>query len=98
MNDINDFHIMAMNDDRTNRGVYNLGTGKNVSILEIFETIAKVLGTDIKPEFKPSMEGEAQENLADITKSLALGWAPKTNLEDGMRGMVEYIKRNVLNK
>jgi nucleoside-diphosphate-sugar epimerase len=98
VDDLNDFHILAMKDDRTNGKVYNLGTGKNVSILEIYQTIAKIIGTDIKPDFRPNLEGEAQENLADITKAKALGWAPKTNMEEGMKGMVEHIKQHVVNK
>lgn len=96
VDDLNDFHILAMNDDRTNGGTYNLGTGKNVSILEIYQTIAKLIGTDIQPEFKPDLEGEAQENLADITKAKALGWQPKTSLEAGMQHSINYIKEKVL--
>ncbi|HYV33771.1 MAG TPA: GDP-mannose 4,6-dehydratase, partial [Candidatus Limnocylindria bacterium] len=98
VDDINDFHILAMNDDRTNGQVYNLGTGKNVSVLEIYQTAAKLIGTNIEPEFKPDQAGEAQENLADITKAKALGWAPKTSLEAGLSGSIEYIKQNVINK
>lgn len=96
VDDINDFHILAMEDDRTNGQVYNLGTGKNVSVLEIYETIKNILKVNIQPEFKPDQPGEAQENLADITKALALGWKPKTSLEQGMKASIEYIKEHVI--
>ena len=98
VDDINDFHILAMNDDRTNGQVYNLGTGKNVSILEIYQTVAKLISSDIKPDFQPDQVGEAQENLADISKALALGWKPKTSLDEGMKGSIDYIKQNVIDK
>lgn len=96
VDDINDFHLLAMNDDRINGHVYNLGTGKNVSIMEIFKIIKDLLGSNIEPEFRPNQQGEAQENLADITKALALGWRPKTSLEVGLKGSIGYIKEKVL--
>jgi UDP-glucose 4-epimerase len=96
VDDINDFHILAMHDDRTNGQVYNLGTGTNVSVLEIYETAAKLLSSNIQPEFKPDQVGEAQENLADVTKAKALGWEPKTSLEEGLQGSIDYIKEKVL--
>jgi len=96
VDDINDFHLLAMKDDRTNGQVYNLGTGTNVSILEIYQLIQKLLGTNIAPEHKPNQEGEAQENLADISKALALGWKPKTSLEDGLKISVDHIKKHVI--
>jgi UDP-glucose 4-epimerase len=97
VDDINDFHILAMNDDRTNGQVYNLGTGQNVSILEIYKLINKIIGVNIEPEFKANLEGEAQENLADVSKALALGWNPKTSLEIGLQISINYIKRYVIN-
>jgi nucleoside-diphosphate-sugar epimerase len=97
VDDINDFHILCINDDRTNGQVYNLGTGKNVSVKEIYDAVAKLIGTNIQPDFKPDQQGEAQENLADISKASALGWKPKTSLEEGLRGSIEYIRKNVVN-
>lgn len=97
IDDINDFHILAMNDDRTNGNTYNLGGGQNYSVLEIFNTVAKILGTNIEPEFKDDVEGEAQENLGDISKASALGWKPKTSLADGLNASINYIKEHVIN-
>ncbi len=96
VDDINDFHILAMHDDRTNGQVYNLGTGSNVSIMEIYQTIAGLLNTSLQPDLRPNQAGEAQENLADITKAKALGWAPKTSLKQGLQGSIDYIKEKVL--
>ncbi len=96
VDDINDFHLLAMKDDRTNGGVYNLGTGTNVSILEIYQAVAKLIGSNIQPDFRPNQQGEAQENLADISKAKALGWQPKTSLEQGLQGSIDYIKKHVI--
>jgi nucleoside-diphosphate-sugar epimerase len=85
-----------MKDDRTNGQTYNIGGGRNYSVLEIYDTIANILDSKIKPEFKPDVEGEAQENLGDISKAAALGWQPKTTLEAGLKKSIEYIKQNVI--
>lgn len=91
VDDINDFHIQCMSDVRTTGEVFNLGSGENYSINEIFATIAELLGTDITPEYKPDLPGEAFANLADISKAAALGWKPKTDLPSGLRDAVRYI-------
>jgi len=96
IDDINDFHILAMNDERVNGQTFNLGGGKNYSILEIYEMVSKILHTDIKPKFKSNLEGEAQENLGDISKARNLGWEPKTTLEDGLKNSIDYIKEKVI--
>ncbi len=96
VDDINDFHLLAINDDRTNGQIYNLGSGQNYSILEIYQTIKNLLQSPIEPQFKPDLPGEAQENLADISKAKALGWMPKTSLQEGMKISIDYIKKNVM--
>jgi len=41
---------------------------------------------------KPDLLGEAEQTLADITKATQLGWKPKTDIENGLTRMVDYIK------
>lgn len=95
VDDINDFHLMAIEDDRVNNKMFRLGTGKSTSVKEIFETLKKVMGSSIEPVVKPrpnDPDYKPAETLADITDAVALGWKPKTSLEDGLRAMVEYLK------
>jgi len=77
--------LLLMGQDNYNGEVFNLGTGKNHSILEV----AKMFKSPI--EFIPDRPGEALTTLADIqfTKKM-LGWKPKFKLKD-------YIA-NVINK
>lgn len=57
--------------------VFNIGTGKNHSVLEI----AKIISSDIT--FIPQRPGEMRETLADNSKARSiLGWEPKVTLED----------------
>jgi len=93
VDDVNDFHLLCLRDSRTDNGTYNLGSGENHSVLEIYELVSRLLGVRLEPEFKPDLPGEAQTTLADITKASALGWKPKTDMRTGIMRSIEYIKR-----
>lgn len=95
VDDINDFHLRCMTDERTDSAVFNLGAGVNYSVLEINKMVSAILGSDTAPVFKPDMPGEAQENLADISRAKEIGWTPKIAINDGMRGMVDYIRQEI---
>jgi UDP-glucose 4-epimerase len=92
VDDINDFHIQCMEDERTAGKVFNLGSGKNYSINEIYTLVSELLNLNIKPLYKPDQPGEAFANLADITESKKLGWKPKTDLNKGLLRSIEFIK------
>lgn len=95
VDDVNDFHLLCMYDDRTTGRVYNLGSGANQSINEIYSLIAGLLNTQIKPIYKPDLPGEAQSNLADITQALQLGWKPKTSLLAGLDESIQFIRHEL---
>ncbi len=93
VDDVNDFHLRCIDDERTEGEVYNLGTGVNYSVREIYDEIATQLGTSIQPEFRPDLPGEARANLADISAARALGWEPRIDLHEGLARSIEYIER-----
>lgn len=94
--DVNDFHLLCIEDDRTDNRVFRLGSGTSTSIKTVFETIREVMGSSIEPiiQRRPaSPDYEPAETLADTRDAAALGWNARTPLEDGLRAMVEYLKR-----
>jgi UDP-glucose 4-epimerase len=93
VNDVNDFHLQCITDSRTDGRVFNLGSGVSYSVKEIYEHVASILGTNIRPIYEPDLPGEAQETLADVSAAKALGWQPKVSLEQGLRSFVEYYQR-----
>lgn len=92
VNDVNDFHVQCLTDARTDGGVFNLGAGENQSVNEIYELVTKLLGVRIPPVRKPDLPGEALVTLADISRARALGWSPKTGLEEGFQTMIDFIR------
>jgi UDP-glucose 4-epimerase len=95
VDDINDFHIKCMTDERTTGNVYNLGSGINFSVNEIYEIIGRLLKTDKEPLYKPDLPGEAFANLADISAAKNLGWSPKISLEDGLKSSIDFLRKEI---
>jgi nucleoside-diphosphate-sugar epimerase len=96
VDDVNDFHLRCLDDERTIGNMYNIGSGVNYSVYEIYEHIAALLGTKLEPEMKPNLPGEAEVTLADISAARALDWEPRVDIDEGLRRSVDYIKREVL--
>jgi UDP-glucose 4-epimerase len=96
VDDVNDFHVQCLTDPRTDGETFNLGSGENYSVAEIFEKIQGLLKTHIKPTYKTDLPGEAEITLGDITKARSMGWSPKVSLDEGLKRSIEYIRREVL--
>ena len=96
VDDVNNFHLMCIQDDRTNNEVFNIGSGKYYSINEIYNEIKHLLNSNIEPLFGENFSFEAQNNLADISKARKIGWNVKTDLNNGLKKSIDYIKENVI--
>jgi nucleoside-diphosphate-sugar epimerase len=96
VDDVNEFHLIAMQDSRTDGKIYNIGSGMNYSVNEVFELIEGILKTGLKPIYKDDLPGEADVTLADISESTSLGWKPKIDIEEGLKRSIKYIQEKVL--
>lgn len=67
----------------------NIGVGYDVTIRELAETVIKVVGAPSQICFDPSKPDGTPQKLMDSTRLFAMGWAPKTNLERGLRKAYE---------
>jgi dTDP-L-rhamnose 4-epimerase len=74
--------------------VFNIGTGKMTSIIEVAETLARILGVKINPEITNTFrKGDIRHCFADVKKLKSIiDWYPRTNLENGLRKVVEWSK------
>ena len=73
-------HVKAIEKISTNPGlkVYNLGTGKGYSVLDIVKNFEKASGVKIPYEIKPRRAGDIAECYADASKAKEeLGWEAK---------------------
>ena len=67
-------------------GTFNVGTGVETSVVELFETLRRVAGVDVAAEHAPARPGEARRSVVDPTRAAQeLGWRPAHALEEGLR-------------
>ncbi len=84
VDDLADFCIFLMNNYSGNETV-NAGTGKELTIKELTELVAKVVGFEGKIEWDTTKPSGTPRKLLDVSKAASLGWTYKTELEDGIR-------------
>ena len=71
---------------------FNIGTGRETSVLQLAETLQRAAGTSVPIQHLPARPGELPRSAVSNEKAVSsLGWAPKVNLEDGLRMTYEYF-------
>jgi len=79
--------------DRGRPGTWNIGTGLEVSVLDLVEIIAGIAGRALEPEFAPARRGElARSALAVDRPASELGWRAMTPLAEGIRRVYRWIE------
>ncbi len=75
---------------------YNIGFGGRVYMTDLYNTIAKLLNSDMKPIYGPDRPGDIKHSNADISKAKRLlGYEPEYSFEDGIKLCVEWYKENL---
>ena len=73
-------------------GVFNVGTGHETSVVEIYELCARVAGSDVVAQEAPARLGELQRSVLDPTRAAhELGFTAMVGLEDGLRATWEWV-------
>lgn len=83
VDDLADACVYLMNTYSGNETV-NLGTGKEVSILELAQTVKKVVGFEGSIALDTTKPDGTPRKLLDVSKLESLGWKYRTDLEDGI--------------
>ncbi len=76
--------------------VVNVACGERTTLNQMVVDMNKLLGTDIKPEYRPPRAGDVRHSLADIsvTKQV-LGYEPGIMFAEGLRRSIEWYKANL---
>jgi GDP-L-fucose synthase len=73
----------------------NVGTGSDVTIREIAETVARVIGFEGDTEWDTTKPDGTPQKLLDVSKLAGLGWTAKIGLEDGLRTTVDWYHEHI---
>lgn len=72
--------------------IFNIGTGTDVTVLELAETMKKVSGFTGSFKFDKSKPNGTPRKLMDVSKLTKLGWKANISLEEGVRMVMEDVK------
>ena len=77
----------------TNYDIFNIGTGKGTTVLEIINAFEKSTGEKVNYIIGPRREGDIEKIYGDVTKSeTELGWKAALNVDDMMKSAWEWEK------
>jgi UDP-glucose 4-epimerase len=91
-------HVIALQrllskKNKANYEVFNIGTGKGSSVMEVIKSFEKVSGQKLNYKIAPRREGDVIQAYADTTKSnIELGWRSELTLDDAMLSAWKWQK------
>ena len=96
VDDIIDGVVAAIDYDKTNYEVINLGESRTVELRELIALLEKELDAHAIIDRQPPQPGDVPQTFADITKARnLLGYNPQTQIEDGLRSFVVWFRGNL---
>lgn len=91
VDDVVDANLAALRSNR--QGIYNVGTGRETSILELFRMLAAQIAPELPTVYGPAKPGEQMRIALDCSKIYRdLGWRAGTGLEAGLARTVAYYR------
>jgi GDP-L-fucose synthase len=74
----------------------NVGSGSDLSIKELSETVARAIGYEGEIRWDPTKPDGTPRKLMDSSRLRSLGWEPRISLEDGVRNAyADFLKRGL---
>jgi UDP-glucose 4-epimerase len=79
--------------DASALGAYNVGTGRETDVNQLFALLRSACGVDLSARHGDGKPGEQRRSCLDASLAASgLGWAPSMPLEDGLRETVEFFR------
>lgn len=95
--DLNEAHVAALNYlmKGGESDVFNLGTGKGASVMEIIDEVKKNTGATFELNHGETRAGDPARLFASNNKiKTTLKWEPKRSIEDSVKTLIEWYKKN----
>lgn len=73
----------------------NIGTGKEITIRELAETVCRTVGFEGEIIWNKDMPDGTPRKLTNVDKLHNMGWKHKVDLEEGVRLAYEWFKENI---
>ena len=71
----------------------NVATGRQISINQLAQTIQRLLGSNLAPQYAEARAGDVRDSLADIGLARqVLGYEPLVSFEEGLRRTIDWYR------
>ena len=86
-------NLAALRADGPLKGqVFNVGTGRRISLLDLVAAINEILGTQVEPDFRPARAGDVRDSQASLERiKAALNYVPLVDFEEGLRRTIQNV-------
>jgi dTDP-L-rhamnose 4-epimerase len=92
VSDIVQANLLVKDHAQADYGVFNVGTGRATSILDVANALINHMGLDIAPEVVQKFRaGDIRHCIADIEHLAGLGYSSKVRFMDGIAGLVDWV-------
>lgn len=86
-------NVLVMEDSRADFGVFNVGGGRAVSVLEFAHIMLRAFGSPLQPSVPGEFRlGDTRHTIADTSRLRALGWQPTIPVEQNVAEYVAWIR------
>lgn len=90
--DVVQANLLAMERAR-GAGLYNVGTGASVSVLDLYRALGSLAGFDAPPTFAPARAGDVPHSRANIDQARReLGFEPRVELREGLGVTLDWYR------
>ncbi len=95
VNDLARAHVYALKNSEPGYTIFNVGSGKGLSVLEILKSFEK-LGYEIPHSLEDKRPGDIEKIYADASKmDYLLGWKSQISLEETIKSIINYLEINL---
>lgn len=93
VSDIVQANLLAMEHAEMDYGVFNVGTGQPVSILNVAQALIQELGSAVEPEIVEKFRaGDIRHCVSDVSRLQEHGYRSRVSFRDGVAGLVNWVR------
>ncbi len=92
--DVVDANILVLENDNADYQAFNVGGGKEYTVLDFYNKVQEVTGKKIEPVISKFYRyGDTRHIVSDISKLQSLGWSPNVPVEESIKEYWAYLKK-----
>jgi len=92
VSDVVESNLIAMTHPHIKTGIFNVGRGKSVTLIDLVDTLNTLTGKEISSIHKDYRAGDIRQSVADISMLQTLDWNPHVNIREGLESLLASLQ------